>query len=212
MINRWNVSHKLHILSHDLPVISKPDESERAEPYDIGKLLDQVNPITDVITDNEIDPALIPIPSPSHNNHISPAPQDKWSRDKHILLVNILGEPNAGVWTLVRAPYGKTIIGTKWIYRNTMDENGVVIRNKARLVADGYKKEERIDFDETFAPVARLEAIKIFLAYVAYMGFLIYQIDVKSAFLNGKLKMSRMASEKSQISKLRRSSTGAAAE
>ncbi|GJR52418.1 zf-CCHC domain-containing protein [Tanacetum coccineum] len=70
-----------------------------------------------------------------------------------------------------------------------MDENGVVIRNKARLVAEGYKKEEMIDFDKTFAPVARLEAIRIFLAYVAYMGFLIYQIDVKSAFLNGKLKM-----------------------
>ncbi|GJZ55917.1 retrovirus-related pol polyprotein from transposon TNT 1-94 [Tanacetum coccineum] len=91
------------------------------------------------------------------------------------------------VWTLVPAPYGKTIIGAKWIFRNNMDENGVVIRNKARLVAQGYRKEEGIDYDETFAPVARLEAIRIFLAYAAYMGFVVYQMDVKSAFLNGKL-------------------------
>ncbi|GJT53646.1 retrovirus-related pol polyprotein from transposon TNT 1-94 [Tanacetum coccineum] len=68
-----------------------------------------------------------------------------------------------------------------------MDENGVVIKNKARLVAQGFRQEEGIDYDETFAPVARLEAIRIFLAYAAYMGFMVYQMDVKSAFLNGKI-------------------------
>ncbi|GJX62368.1 retrovirus-related pol polyprotein from transposon TNT 1-94 [Tanacetum coccineum] len=68
-----------------------------------------------------------------------------------------------------------------------MDKNGVVIKNKARLVAQRYRKEEGIGYDETFAPVARLEAIKIFLAYAAYMGFMVYQMDVKSDFLNGKL-------------------------
>ncbi|GKG24936.1 retrovirus-related pol polyprotein from transposon TNT 1-94, partial [Tanacetum coccineum] len=71
------------------------------------------------------------------------------------------------VWALVPAPYGKTIIGTKWIFRNKMDENGVVIRNKARLVAQGYIQKEGVDYDETFAPVARLEAIRIFLSYDA---------------------------------------------
>ena len=91
------------------------------------------------------------------------------------------------VWTLVPPPPGKTIIGTKWIFRNKMDEVGRIIRNKARLVAQGYRQEEGIDFDETFAPVARLEAIRIFLAYAAFMGFIVYQMDVKSAFLNGKL-------------------------
>ncbi|GKE39587.1 retrovirus-related pol polyprotein from transposon TNT 1-94, partial [Tanacetum coccineum] len=91
------------------------------------------------------------------------------------------------VWTLVPLPNGKTIIGTKWIYRNKMDEYGIVIKNKARLVAQGYKQEEGINYDETFAPVARLEAIRIFLAYAAYMGFTVYQMDVKSAFLNGKV-------------------------
>ncbi|GJX44499.1 retrovirus-related pol polyprotein from transposon TNT 1-94 [Tanacetum coccineum] len=68
-----------------------------------------------------------------------------------------------------------------------MDENGVVIKNKARLVAQGYRQEERINYDETFAPVSRLEAIRIFIAYAVYIGFMVYQIDVKSACLNGKL-------------------------
>ncbi|GKC61703.1 retrovirus-related pol polyprotein from transposon TNT 1-94, partial [Tanacetum coccineum] len=73
------------------------------------------------------------------------------------------------VWTLVPKPHGKTIIGIKWIWKNKMDENGGVIKNKARLVAQGYNQQERIDYEETFAPVARLEAIRIFLAYAAYM-------------------------------------------
>ncbi|GKA16760.1 retrovirus-related pol polyprotein from transposon TNT 1-94 [Tanacetum coccineum] len=68
-----------------------------------------------------------------------------------------------------------------------MDENGVIIKNKSRLVAQGFRQEEGIDYDETFAPFARLEAIRIFLAYVAYIGFVVYQMDVKSVFLNGKL-------------------------
>ncbi|GJV23110.1 retrovirus-related pol polyprotein from transposon TNT 1-94 [Tanacetum coccineum] len=92
------------------------------------------------------------------------------------------------VWTLVPAPYGKTIIGSKWVFRNKRDETGIVIKNKARLVAQGYNQQEGIDYDETFAPVARLEAIRIFLAFATYMNFIVYQMDVKSAFLNGKLK------------------------
>ena len=69
-----------------------------------------------------------------------------------------------------------------------MDENGVFTRNKARLVAKGYCQSEDIDFDETFAPVTRLEAIRIFLAYAAHANFKVYQMDVKSAFLNGELE------------------------
>ncbi|GJX02604.1 retrovirus-related pol polyprotein from transposon TNT 1-94 [Tanacetum coccineum] len=91
------------------------------------------------------------------------------------------------VWTLVPKPHGKTIIETKWIWKNKMDENGIVIKNKARLVAQGYNQQEGIDYKETFSPVARLEAIRIFLAYAAYMGFMVFQMDVKSAFLNGKI-------------------------
>ncbi|GKD84260.1 retrovirus-related pol polyprotein from transposon TNT 1-94 [Tanacetum coccineum] len=92
------------------------------------------------------------------------------------------------VWTLVPAPYGKTIIGSKWVFINKRDETGIVIKNKARPVAQDYNQQEGIDYDKTFAPVARLEPIRIFLAFVTYMNFIVYQMDVKSAFLNGKLK------------------------
>ncbi|GKB51624.1 retrovirus-related pol polyprotein from transposon TNT 1-94 [Tanacetum coccineum] len=88
------------------------------------------------------------------------------------------------VWTLVPAPYGKTIISLKWVFRNKRDETRIVIKNQTRLIAQGYNQQEGIDYDETFAPVARLEAIKIFLAFATYMNFIVYQMDVKSAFLN----------------------------
>ncbi|GJX93829.1 retrovirus-related pol polyprotein from transposon TNT 1-94 [Tanacetum coccineum] len=89
------------------------------------------------------------------------------------------------VWELVRQPKNMTIIGTKWVFRNKLDENGVVSRNKARLVAQGYNQQEGIDYDETYALVARLESIRILLAYACALDFKLFQMDVKSAFLNG---------------------------
>ncbi|GJS53237.1 retrovirus-related pol polyprotein from transposon TNT 1-94 [Tanacetum coccineum] len=174
---------------------------------------------------------------------VTTAPQDRWSQDKHIELVNIISNPGARmliramakqlsaalaheclfvdflseeepkkvsealkhprwvdamqdelnqfarnkVWTLVPTPYGKTKIASKWVFRNKRDKTRIVIKNKARLVAQGNQQED-IDYDETFAPFARLEAIRIFLAFATYMNFIVYQMDVKSAFLNGKLK------------------------
>ncbi|GJZ91196.1 copia protein [Tanacetum coccineum] len=87
------------------------------------------------------------------------------------------------VWTLVDLPNGKRAIGTKWVYRNKKDERGIVIKNKARLVAQGYTQEEGIDYDEVFAPVARIEAIRLFLAYASFKDFVVYQMDVKITFL-----------------------------
>nr|GEZ41310.1 hypothetical protein [Tanacetum cinerariifolium] len=92
------------------------------------------------------------------------------------------------VWILVDLPYGNRAIGTKWVYRNKKDERGIVIRNKARLVAQGHTQEEGIDYEEVFAPVARIKAIRLFLAYASFMRFLVYQMDVKSAFLYGTIK------------------------
>ncbi|GKA00810.1 retrovirus-related pol polyprotein from transposon TNT 1-94 [Tanacetum coccineum] len=173
-----------------------------------------------------------------------PIPQDRWLRDQHIELVNIIGDPGEGmltrsmaakltaasaseclfadflfeiepkkisevlkhpgwinamheelnqfyrnkVWTLVPLPYGKIVIGSKWVFKNKKDEHVTTTKNKARLVAQGYSQEEGIDYDETFAPVARMEAIRIFLAFTTYMNLKVYQMDVKSVFLNGKLK------------------------
>nr|GEY82692.1 ribonuclease H-like domain, reverse transcriptase, RNA-dependent DNA polymerase [Tanacetum cinerariifolium] len=91
------------------------------------------------------------------------------------------------VWILVYLPFRKNVIGTKWVYRNKKDEQGIVVRNKARLVAQGHRQEERINYDEVFSPVAMIEAIGIFLAFASYIGFIVYQMDVKSAFLYGKI-------------------------
>ncbi|GJV89802.1 retrovirus-related pol polyprotein from transposon TNT 1-94 [Tanacetum coccineum] len=79
-------------------------------------------------------------------------------------------------------------IGTKWVYRNKKDERGIVFRNKARLVAQGYTQEDGIDYDEVFAPVANIKAIRLFLAHASFMNFVVYQMDVKSAFLYGKIE------------------------
>ena len=93
------------------------------------------------------------------------------------------------VWSLVKRPTTEhNVIGTKWVFKNKQDENGVIILNKARLVAQGYSQVEGLNFGETFAPVGRLESICILLAYVAFNGFTLHQVDVKSSFLNGPLQ------------------------
>ncbi|XP_070035895.1 uncharacterized mitochondrial protein AtMg00820-like [Nicotiana tomentosiformis] len=85
------------------------------------------------------------------------------------------------VWELVPKPQNSSVVGTKWVFRNKLNESGQVIRNKARLVAQGYSQHKGIDYDETFAPVARLESIRILLAFTAHKGFKLFQMDVKSA-------------------------------
>lgn len=92
------------------------------------------------------------------------------------------------VWTLVKKPKNVSVIGKKWIFRNKLNEKGKVIKNKARLVSQGYSQKEGIDYDENFAPVVRLESIRILLAYASHKGFKKFQLDVKSAFLNGFIK------------------------
>ncbi|GJZ73353.1 retrovirus-related pol polyprotein from transposon TNT 1-94, partial [Tanacetum coccineum] len=89
------------------------------------------------------------------------------------------------VWELVPRPEGKNIIALKWLWKNKCDAENIVVRNKTRLVAKGYKQEEGIDFEESFAPVARLEAVRMFIAYAAHKNITIFQMDVKTAFLNG---------------------------
>jgi hypothetical protein len=81
----------------------------------------------------------------------------------------------------------QNVIGTKWVFRNKQDENGVVTKNKARLVAKGYTQVEGLDFGETYASVARIEAIRIFLAFATHHNFKLHQMDVKSAFLKGPI-------------------------
>ncbi|GKE75160.1 putative ribonuclease H-like domain-containing protein [Tanacetum coccineum] len=99
-----------------------------------------------------------------------------------------ISKEHAMVWTLVDLPKGKKAIRTKWVYRNKKDERGIVVRNKARLVAQGYTQDKGINYDEVFAPVARIEATRLFLAYASFIGLIVYHIDVKSAFLYGTIE------------------------
>nr|GFC83944.1 Gag-Pol polyprotein [Tanacetum cinerariifolium] len=92
------------------------------------------------------------------------------------------------VWKLVDRPLCKNVINMKWLWKNKHDEENTVIRNKSSLVAKGYTQKEGVDFEESFAPVARLEAVRLFIAYAVHKSFTVYQMDVKIAFLYGPLK------------------------
>nr|GFC21975.1 retrovirus-related Pol polyprotein from transposon TNT 1-94 [Tanacetum cinerariifolium] len=137
--------------------------------------------------------------SPQSNvqsNHQMPHHNSKWTKDHP--LNNIIDQlsrleelnefERLKVWELVPRPDQVMVITLKWIYKVKLDELGGILKNKARLVARGYRQEEGIDFEESFAPVARLEAIRIFLAYAAHKNMVVYQMDVKTAFLIGNLR------------------------
>nr|GEV48909.1 hypothetical protein [Tanacetum cinerariifolium] len=142
-----------------------------------------------VVTDfNNLETTVNVSPTPTTRIHtIHPKTQilgDHMSDVQIRSKVNKNSEAHAlNVWILVDLPFGKKAIRTKWVYRNKKDKKGVVVRNKARLVAQGHRQEEEIDYDKVFAHVDRIEAIQIFLAFASYMGFIVYQMDVKSAFL-----------------------------
>nr|GEX15225.1 hypothetical protein [Tanacetum cinerariifolium] len=128
------------------------------------------------------------------NIPVSPIPTNKVNKDHPVN--QIIGDLNSTPQTrsMTRMlkeqdlPKGKRAIGSKWVFRNKKDEIGIVIRNKARLVVQGNTQEEGIDYDEVFAPVARIEAIYLFLSYASFIGFMVYQIDVKSAFIYGTIE------------------------
>nr|GEW80336.1 retrovirus-related Pol polyprotein from transposon TNT 1-94 [Tanacetum cinerariifolium] len=129
------------------------------------------------------------------HTYYQPYPHEKkWTRDHPLYKIIVQCKKKLDqfarlkVWRLVPRPEGKSFIKTKWIFKNKKDESSLVIRNKARLVEVGYSQQEGIDYDETFAPVARIEAIRLFLAYVAHKDFTVFQMDVKTAFLNGIIK------------------------
>ena len=92
------------------------------------------------------------------------------------------------VWKLVELPKGKKVVGTKWVFKNKLDEAGKVVKNKARLVAKGYSQQEGIDYTKTYTSVAHIEAIHILLSFVAHNRMKLYQMDAKSAFLNGLIQ------------------------
>ncbi|GJS26627.1 putative ribonuclease H-like domain-containing protein [Tanacetum coccineum] len=164
--------------------LSRDDEDDGAEA-DMNNLdtTIQVSPIptTRIHKDHPLDQVIGDLQSATQTRNMSKNLEEYGFEE---LLQFKLQE----VWTLVDLPNEKRAIGTKWVFRNKKDERGIVIRNKARLVAQGYTQEEGIDYDEVFAPVARIEAIRLFLAYASFKDFVVYQMDVKSAFLYGKIE------------------------
>ncbi|GKA98012.1 retrovirus-related pol polyprotein from transposon TNT 1-94 [Tanacetum coccineum] len=123
-----------------------------------------------------------PLPIPSV---VTPAPQDRWYQEKHIELVSIIGNPRAGMLTRAMAKQLNAASAHECLFVDFLSEEEP---KKVRLIAQGYNQQEGVDYDETFALVVRLEAIRIFLAFATYMNFILYQMDFKSTFLNGKLK------------------------
>nr|GEW64375.1 putative ribonuclease H-like domain-containing protein [Tanacetum cinerariifolium] len=144
----------------------------KAKRDDKGKNMPELEDI--VYSDDEEDVgAEADLSNLETNIHVSPIPNTRVHKDHHVL---------------VDLPKGKRAIGSRWVFKNKKDERGIVIRNKARLVAQGHTQEEGIEYDEFFAPVSRIKAIQLFLAYASFMGFMVYQMDVKSAFLYETIK------------------------
>nr|GEX73122.1 retrovirus-related Pol polyprotein from transposon TNT 1-94 [Tanacetum cinerariifolium] len=126
---------------------------------------------------------------------VSPIPTSRVHNDHHVtqIIIDLSSAPQTRSMTRmvkdqVDLPKGKRAIGLKWVFRNKKDEKGIVFKNKARLVAQGHTQEEGIDYEEVFTPVARIEAMWLFLAYASFMSFMVYQMDVKSAFFYGTIE------------------------
>ncbi|GJR04808.1 retrovirus-related pol polyprotein from transposon TNT 1-94 [Tanacetum coccineum] len=193
------------VIQHDVAV--RPTIKDT--PITQATLHPSNNPVTEEPGSAQSSSGDVSIAEPNQVNK-TPAHLKKWSKDHP--LVNIVVEPKnfkmaviedcwfqamqdeihefdrLEVWELVPRPIYVMVIALKWIYKVKLDEYGDVLKNKARLVAKGYRQEEGIDFEESFAPVARIEAIRIFIANAATKNMIIYQMDVKTAFLNGDLQ------------------------
>nr|GEY97696.1 retrovirus-related Pol polyprotein from transposon TNT 1-94 [Tanacetum cinerariifolium] len=135
---------------------------------------------------NNMDTTILVNPIPKKPKKVIHALKDpSWIEAMHEKLLQFKLQE---VWTLVDLPNEKKAIGTKGVFRNKKDKRGIVVRNKARLFAQGHTQEEGINYDEVVAPVARIEAIRLFLAYASFKDFMVYQMDVNSAFLYGKIE------------------------
>nr|GEV40492.1 putative ribonuclease H-like domain-containing protein [Tanacetum cinerariifolium] len=200
-------------LSSDSRLISKRVTSQDDTPS-LDNILTLINRFEDIlrVTSNTDDSNGVEADLGNMENIISASPTPTFRIHKEHLKSQIIGHVDTPVQTRTKSKemeeqsFIATIhqkinpallqfclflwvrpIGTKWVLKNRKDERGIVIRNKSKLVAQGNTQEERIDYDEVFTPVARIEAIRLFLAYASFMGFTVYQMDVKSAFLYGTI-------------------------
>ncbi|GKE12763.1 retrovirus-related pol polyprotein from transposon TNT 1-94, partial [Tanacetum coccineum] len=153
------------------------------------------SPPTSVASPVPVEEALAPVestgsPSSTTVDQDAPSPKTVFeeSSSSDAIQEELHEFEHLEVWELIPRPDKVMVITLKWIYKIKLDELGGILKNKARLVARGYRQEEGIDFEESFALVARLEVFRIFLAFAAHMNMIVYQMDVKTAFLNGILR------------------------
>nr|GFB23431.1 retrovirus-related Pol polyprotein from transposon TNT 1-94 [Tanacetum cinerariifolium] len=205
-------------LRNDSDLLFQPmfDELLNPPPSVVNQVPKAIAPIVEVIppvnADSTSSPSstIVEQDAPSTSNSTTPTetqssiiPQDVGNDNLDMDVAHMGSDPLFGipipeeelheferleVWELVPRPDQVMVITLKWIYKVKLDELGGILKNKARLVARGYRQEEGIDFEVSFAPVARLEAIRIFLAYAAHKNMVVYQMDVMTAFLNGNLR------------------------
>ncbi|GKE92123.1 putative ribonuclease H-like domain-containing protein [Tanacetum coccineum] len=152
---------------------NEEDSTEEEPEVDLGNITNSyivpTTPNTRIHKDHQIDNVIGEVQSTAQTRIMSkPTSEQGFLSDEELLQFKL-----QQVWILVDLPNGKKAIGTKWVFRNKKDEKGIMIRNKARLVAQGHRQEEGIDYEEVFAPVARIKAIRLFLAYASFMGFLV---------------------------------------
>nr|GEZ73236.1 retrovirus-related Pol polyprotein from transposon TNT 1-94 [Tanacetum cinerariifolium] len=174
-----------NIGNSNVPTFNQPQVSEYQWTKD--HLLEQVhgNPSRPLATDPEMCMYTLTVSTAEPKNIKEAMADSAWIK---VMQDELYQFDRLQVWKLVDKPFGKSIIRLKWLWKNKKDKDQTVIRNKARLVAKGYAQEEGINFEESFSPVTCLEAVRIFIAYAAHKSFPIYQMDVKTAFLNGPLK------------------------
>nr|GEV02935.1 putative reverse transcriptase domain-containing protein [Tanacetum cinerariifolium] len=201
------------LVTSSIPIIISRGGSSYPEPLSLGNAMSFKNRLEDFFRDtsdavslNDIEADLSNIETAIqfsltltlriHKDHLksqiigpidTPIQTRQKTKNVEAMQQELLQFKIQNVCVLVNCPKEVRPIGTKWVLKNKKDERGIVIRNKARLVAQGHTQEEGFDYEEVFAPVARIEAIRLFLAYASYMGFIVYQIDVKSAFLYGTI-------------------------
>ncbi|GJW54579.1 retrovirus-related pol polyprotein from transposon TNT 1-94, partial [Tanacetum coccineum] len=197
----------LTIVDQDAPSLSNSQTTPETSPPVIPNDVEEDNHDIEVAhmgNDRYFGVLILKIPSDQslslgsictivHPDHQISEHNSKWTKDHPLENIIAMQEElnefeRLEVWELVPRPDKVMVITLKWIYKVKLDELGGILKNKARLVARGYRQEEGIDFEESFAPVARLEAIRIFLAFAAHMNMVVYQMDVKTAFLNGNLR------------------------
>ncbi|GJS12688.1 putative ribonuclease H-like domain-containing protein [Tanacetum coccineum] len=174
---QWIILASLEMLMYDEDVEEEVDMNNVISSYSVPD-----TSFTKFHKDHPEDQVIGSLKTPIQTRHITKI------NEEHGLISSVEAMQNElpqfkllKVWTLVDLPKDKWAIGTKWVFRNKMDERGIVVKNKARLVAQGHTQEEGIDYDEVFAPVARIEAIRLFLAYASFKDFVVYQIDVEKA-------------------------------